>query len=405
MNILHPFSKIDNEIKRAESSSEYYVIHNGGKYLDFISGLYNCPLGSSERFIKNKIISALEEIPNSHLFSIHPGVSQTNEYAEQLTTMLQNLIPFGKYTIYTNSGSEATEVGLIHCMNFNKRRKIMSYRNSYHGSTHLAGQVSGNINTLVEDRIYVNFYDYNSPLSKQEYLDYITDIILHNDPISCFIIEPMIGASGGFLMKENVLPEIYEICNQHGILVILDEVISGFGRLGDMFAFEKYKITPDVLLLSKQITNGYMPLGVCILSTKFNLEDIDIKMGSTFAGNPMSCAAAVASISLIKESDQAREHIRHHLNSFKDVIEECKIVYKFEHAGCFAALHFSQKKDELQLFDYNIGGEVAKLCYKRGLIIRGNPKSIILSPGYNLTESQFKFATTTIMESLNALSI
>jgi adenosylmethionine-8-amino-7-oxononanoate aminotransferase len=355
--------------------------------------------------IKNQIINALTELPTSHLFAIYPGTSQTNQYAEKLKDTLKELIPFGKYITFTNSGAEAVEVGLVHCMNANKKQKIISYRNSYHGSTHLANQVSGNINTQVENRIYVDFYDYNSALSKEEYLSYIENTILNNESISCFIIEPMIGASGGFLMKENVLPEIYKICKRYGILVILDEVISGFGRLGDMFAFEKYKIIPDVLLLSKQITNGYMPLGVCILSDSFNLENLDIKMGSTTAGNPTSCAAAIASIQLISQSNAARQHIEDQLISFKSIIEACNIVYKFEHSGCFASIHFSQKKDSLQIFDYNIGGEVARLCYNKGLIIRGNPKSIIIAPGYNMLANQISFGIKTILESIRELPI
>jgi adenosylmethionine-8-amino-7-oxononanoate aminotransferase len=362
-------------------------------------------LGNSETTIKNEMAMACETLPNSHLFAIYPGLSQSNIYAETLTATLKEMIPFGKYIIYTNSGAEAAETGLKYCINLNKRQKTISYRNSYHGSTFLANEVSGNVNTTLPNRIYVNFYDFNSSLSKEEYLNYIESTILNNDPstISCFIIEPMIGASGGMLMKENVLAEISEICKRYGILIILDEIISGFGRLGNLFAFEKYNIVPDVLLLSKQITNGYMPMGVCILSDSFNFENTDIKLGSTTAGNPMSCAAAIASIKLLLQSNVARQHTEDQLKKLTNTALEHDNIYKVEHAGCFAALHFSHCKDELKLFDYNVGGEVAKLCYERGLIIRGNPKSIILAPGYNLSESQFNFATIRVMESLNEL--
>jgi adenosylmethionine-8-amino-7-oxononanoate aminotransferase len=407
MKILHSFANTFNTVASVDSSLGYYINCNNKSYLDFISGLYNCPLGSSEASIKYSISTALDQLPNSHLFAICPGLSQSNLYADKLTIRLQQLVPFGKSIIYTNSGAEAVEVGLKHCINFNGRKKIISYRNSYHGSTFLANEVSGNINTTLPNRIYVDFYDFNVSLSKQEYLDYIEHTILTNDPttISCFIIEPMIGASGGFFMKENVLPEISKMCKQYGILLVLDEIISGFGRLGNMFAFEKYNIIPDVLLLSKQLTNGYMPLGACILSNRFEFDNVDIKMGSTTAGNPVSCAAAITSVQLLLQSDYARRYVEDQLDILTNTIIQHDKIYKIEHTGCFAALHFSQKKDELKLFDYNIGGEVAKLCYNKGLIIRGNPKSIILSPGYNINESQFKFATSTIMESLNELPI
>jgi adenosylmethionine-8-amino-7-oxononanoate aminotransferase len=404
MKILHSFSNTSNKITSVESASGYYVTSDQKQYLDFISGLYNCPLGSSEKIIKNEIVNAMESLPNSHLFSVYPGLSQTNCYVNALTTRLQELVPFGKSVIYTNSGAEATDVGLTECINTTNRQKIISYRNSYHGSTSLAHGVSGNVNTTALNRIYVDFYDFNSRLSKQEYLTYIENIVVSNDPmtISCFIIEPMIGASGGFLMKENVLPEISKICKKYGILIILDEIISGFGRLSNMFAFEEYNIVPDVLLLSKQITNGYMPLGVCILSNSFNFENKDIKRGSTTAGNPISCAAAIASIELIQESILARKHIEKRLREFSNMFIH-NAVYKFEHCGCFASLHFSQNKDNLKLFDYNIGGEIAKLCFNKGLIIRGNPKSIILAPGFNMLDLQIDFAIKTIMDSINEL--
>jgi adenosylmethionine-8-amino-7-oxononanoate aminotransferase len=109
------------------------------------------------------------------------------------------------------------------------------------------------------------------------------------------------------------------------------------------------------------------------------------------AATPASCAAAIASIQLISQSSAARQHIEDQLISFKSIIEACNIVYKFEHSGCFASIHFSQKKDSLQIFDYNIGGEVARLCYNKGLIIRGNPKSIIIAPGYNMSADQISF--------------
>ena len=172
--------------------------------------------------------------------------------------------------------------------------------------------------------------------------------------------------------------------------------------LGNVFAFEEYNVVPDVLLLSKQITNGYMPLGVCILSNNFNFENKDIKRGSTTAGNPISCAAATASIELIQQSFLARKHIEKRLKEFSNMFIH-RAVYKFEHCGCFASLHFSQNKDNLKLFDYNIGGEIAKLCYKKGLIIRGNPKSIILAPGFNMSDLQVDFAIKTIMDSIDEL--
>jgi adenosylmethionine-8-amino-7-oxononanoate aminotransferase len=144
-------------------------------------------------------------------------------------------------------------------------------------------------------------------------------------------------------------------------------------------------------------------MGVCILSDTFDFENVDIRMGSTTAGNPISSAAAVASIKLLLESNKARQDIENQLSIISNIAIQHTLIYKVEHTGCFASLHFSQQKDKLKLFEYNIGGEVAKLCFKKGLIVRGNPKSIILAPGYYINADQFKFAIDVIMESVNEL--
>jgi adenosylmethionine-8-amino-7-oxononanoate aminotransferase len=406
MQTIHPFANTANSVKIVDSAKDYYIHSGNVASLDFISGLYNCPLGYSEDVIKRAMIDTMTGLPCNHIFAIVPGISQSNTYTEKLTTTLSGLIPFGKYISYTNSGAEAGDLGIRYCINKNcKRTKIVSYRNSYHGSTSLTNTVSGNLNTDLLDRIYVDFYDAESIFDKDEYIDYFKNTLITHNPesILCFMIEPMIGASGGLLMKENILPELTALCRQYGILIILDEIISGFGRLGTMFAFEKYNVIPDVLLLSKQITNGYMPMGVCILSDTFNLENTDIKMGYTSAGNPIACAAANSSIHLIQQSMYAIQQVSIQLKQAGDVLLAHNKSYRFEHAGCFAALHFSQRKDKLESFDYNIGGEIADRCYKKGLIIRGTPKSIILAPGYYMSNAQFIFATSTIKEILNEL--
>lgn len=400
MKIIHPFSNTSFAEIEVESAEGYYVQHGKEKRLDFISGLYNCPLGYSEQKLKNAMYQASNELPNSHVFAIHPGLSQTNKYANILTKKLKELIPFGKYISYTNSGSEAVDLAIRYTWQKDiYKTKILSYKTSYHGSTLLTGSVSGNLNSNTLDRVYVDFYGYNNQCTKEEYISNFEKTILDIDPktILCFVAEPMIGSSGGFLMKENVLPELFEICKKYSIVTILDEVISGFGRLGEMFAFEKYNVKPDIVVLSKQLTNGYLPIGCCILSDTFDLSNTPIMMGYTTSANPITCAVAIEMIDLIPD----RSHTINELKMLLEKLKNNKIVHSIEHTGCFAAVHFSKSPDELSYFDFNIGGNIAELCFNHGLIIRGNPKSIILAPGYNMTSEQFNTATKTILMAIN----
>ena len=138
MKIIHPFSNVSSTEIEVESAEGYYVQHGKDKRLDFISGLYNCPLGYSEQKLKNAMYRAASELPNSHVFAIHPELAQTNKYATTLTKKLQNLVPFGKYISYTNSGSEAVDLAIRYAWlkdNDASKTKIISFKTSYHGST------------------------------------------------------------------------------------------------------------------------------------------------------------------------------------------------------------------------------------------------------------------------------
>jgi len=402
MKIIHPFSNTSSAEIEVESAEGYYVQYDNEKKLDFISGLYNCPLGYSEQKLKNAIHRASNELPNSHVFAIHPELAQTNKYAVALTKKLKKLVYFGKYISYTNSGSEAVDLAIRYAWQKDKdinKSKIISYKTSYHGSTSLTGSVSGNLNIDKHDRVYVDFYGYDKQYTKEEYISNFEKTILDNGPntILCFVAESMIGSSGGFLMKENVLPELFEICKKYSIVTILDEVISGFGRLGEMFAFEKYNVKPDVLALSKQLTNGYLPMGCCILSDSFDLTNTPIMMGYTMSANPITCAVAIEMIDLIPDRSSTESELKILLEKIKGNT----IVYAIEHAGCFAAIHFSKSINKLEYFDFNIGGKIAEVCFNTGLIIRGNPKSIIFAPGYNMSREQFDDATSILLMAIN----
>lgn len=405
MNTLHPFSKIDNQKSIILSAENYNILADDKIYLDAISGLYNCPLGYSVESIKCKMTEALSVLPCCHIFSSAPNISQQHPYLINLNNTLSKLIPFSKNIFFTNSGSEAVDSALNLCRRNSTPSKsiILSYNGSYHGSTFSGLAASGNLSQETVNNRFIDFYNFYDDRMPQEYLLYIENKILEIGPdnILAFVIEPFIGASGGFFMKENILPELKILLNKYQIYFILDEVISGFGRLGTMFSWQKYDVQPDVLILSKAITNGYAPLACCITSLDFD-ENSMVSFGYTTAGNPISCAAAVASISLIKDAIN-NGTIYELEKSMQDKIMRYKIhnkCYKIEVDGLFIALHFSQDKNRYIPYADNIGGKIALKIREKGIIVRGNPKSLIFSPGYYMTEFQIDRIIKTIAEIL-----
>lgn len=396
MKTIHPFSKIGSEELTITGTYNYYVSTADTTYLDGISGLYNCPLGYDEPFIRKAINECLENIPSSHIFSVTPNVSQSNIYLRRLEGILESVVPFAKHLYLTNSGAEAVDSAISLCKLHSKsaRNRIMSYNMSYHGSTQATLSISGNLSNT-DNLQFVDFYKFSDTRTVDEYLKHIEKRILEIGPetILAFIAEPMIGASGGFLMKENILPGLKKILEKYGIYLILDEVISGFGRLGTMFAWEKYNVIPDILILSKGITNGYMPLACCLTSFEFNDGEV-VPFGYTNAGNPASCAAAIASIDMMKRCvvdgtiDSLNTEL-FRLFSEYGITERC---YKIDSSGLFVSLHFSQSVDSYVPFtkEKNIGGTLAEAARKRGVILRGNFRSLIVSPGYLMNFKQLE---------------
>ena len=390
MKIIHPFSFLKNQKIIVKHSTGYNITDSkNNNYLDFVSCLYNSPLGYNNKKLFQNLFN---DISNSHIFNLNPESNQSNIFIETLTKKLSEMILFGEYIFYTNSGAEANDIGIQFCLNENKSKyKIISYRNSYHGSTKLSVESSGNLNLTAHNNIFVDFFDKNSIFDKADYLNYFENFIINNDPstINCFIAEPMIGANGGLIMKENVLPEMLKICQKYDIKFILDEVISGFGRLGKMFAYQKYNIEPDVLILSKQITNGYFPLGACILSKNFKSFDKKVNFGFTQSGSPVAAKLGLRSIDIISKINT--DIIEHNLLKICKELLNFKIVYNYCLEGAFASIHFSKNKNFFNPFEVerNIGGEIANKLFQQGLIVRGNPKSIIFAPGYYFSEAEF----------------
>ena len=280
-----------------ESASGIYLIDRAGnKYIDLISGISVSNIGHSNP----RLVKAVQEQAARHMHLMVYGEyvqSPQVKFAEALC----KLLPATLQNIYfVNSGAEAVEGALKLAKRFTGRSEIISFRNAYHGSTHGALSVMGN-----EDMKSA----YRPLLPAIRFLEFgnFSDIKQISSATACVIIEPVQGEAGVIVPPYGYMEELKKECENAGALLIFDEIQTGFGRTGEMFAFQHTKIVPDILLLAKALGGG-MPLGAFISSKEIMAvlsKDPVLGHITTFGGHPVSCAAGMAALEVIQEENLA----------------------------------------------------------------------------------------------------
>lgn len=287
------------EIVKAEGVFMYGP--DGERYLDLISGVSVSNTGHRHPKVTEAIRNQLDKY--MHLM-VYGELIQSPQV--MFAARLASILPGPLDNIYfVNSGSEAVEGSLKLAKKYTGRSRIVSFRNSYHGSTHGALSVQGSefyknsFRPLLPDTFLAEF-------NNEQSLDAI------DKHTACVIVEPIQAEAGIILPVDDFLARIRKKCSETGALLILDEVQTGFGRTGTLFAFERYGIIPDILLLAKALGGG-MPLGAFISSQKIMsalVSDPQLGHITTFGGHPVCCAAGLASLEVILSEDMASESIR-----------------------------------------------------------------------------------------------
>jgi len=276
------------EIERAEGV--YLFGPDGKRYVDLISGVSVSNVGHCHpRVIEavNNQVSKYMHLMVYGEFIQYPQV----RFAQKLTSLLPESLD---NVYFVNSGSEAVEGALKLAKRFTGRSEIVSFKNAYHGSTHGALSIMGDEEPKRAFRPLL-------PDIKQIRFNSIPDLEEISNKTACVIIEPIQGEAGIISPKNNYLKKLRERCDQTSALLVFDEIQTGLGRTGKMFAFQKYEVVPDILLLAKAIGGG-MPLGAFISSKEImSCLSYDPPLGhiTTFGGHPVSCAAALASLDVL----------------------------------------------------------------------------------------------------------
>lgn len=280
------------EIERAEGV--WLFGPDGRKYIDLISGVSVSNTGHRHP----KVVAAVKDQVDSYLhLMVYGEIIQSPQV--KYAALLASLLPASlDCTYFVNSGSEAIEGALKLAKRFTGRSKIVYFENAYHGSTHAAMSIQGSsvyknaFRPLLPDTWQIPFNDFDA-------------LAIIDNTCACVVIEPIQAEAGVIYPVKGFLEEIRKRCSETGTLLVFDEVQTGFGRTGSMFAIDKFGIVPDILVLAKALGGG-MPLGAFIssgnimssLATNPSLGHI-----TTFGGHPVCCAAGLASLGVIIDED------------------------------------------------------------------------------------------------------
>ncbi|MCE5345691.1 MAG: aspartate aminotransferase family protein [Bacteroidales bacterium] len=282
------------EIVRAEGI--YMFGPDGKKYLDLISGVSVCNVGHCHP----EVVKAVKDQVDAYMhLMVYGEIIQSPQvkYAERLAEILPEKL---NTCYFVNSGSEAVEGAMKLAKRFTGRSRIISFRNSYHGSTHGPLSIQGS-------EFYKTAF---RPLLPDTYLadfNNIKSIDLIDNKTACVIIEPIQAEAGVICPENDFLGKVRKRCDETGALLIFDEVQTGFGRTGFMFAIDRYGVKPDILLLAKALGGG-MPLGAFISSNEIMsalITDPPLGHITTFGGHPVCCAAGLASLNVIIKENLA----------------------------------------------------------------------------------------------------
>tara|TARA_B110000008_G_scaffold274882_1_gene311392 strand:- start:24 stop:1211 length:1188 start_codon:yes stop_codon:yes gene_type:complete len=371
-------------VKNATGS--YITDFDNKKYLDFIAGISACPLGHRHP----KIIKAIKDQLNKYLHVMVYG-----EFALETTTDLAkeviDLLPKNHQSIYfTNSGTEAIEGAIKLVKKATKKSKIIAAKNSYHGSTY------GSLSLLGRRKQKIGYYPM-MPNIRFIKFNSNSDINEIDNKTAGVILETIQGGAGFIIPKPGDLKKIKERCEKVGALLILDEIQPGFGRTGHFFAFEKYNISPDILVLGKGMGGG-LPIGAFTSSKKhMRLFEKKPRLGhiTTFGGNPLVAAAALATIKEIKDT-KLLDNISNKEYLFRKYLIHEKIK-KINGKGLMLALIFESKE---------IANKLINECIKEGLLLfwlLWEKKAVRISPPLNIKNKEIKIGCDIIIKVLNRI--
>jgi beta-alanine--pyruvate transaminase len=387
----------------ARASGMYYETPEGRKILDGVAGLWCVNAGHGRPEITRAVASQLEIMDYAPPFQMgHPA-------AFELANALVRIAPTGlEHVFFTNSGSESVDTALKIALAYHRvkgdaaRVRLLGRERGYHGvgfgGISVGGMVANRkawptamipgVDHLAHTHdIKRNAFTRGLPVHGAELAEDLERLVALHDAstIAAVIVEPVAGSTGVVLPPQGYLKRLREICDRHGILLIFDEVITGFGRLGSPFAAQEFGVTPDIMTCAKGLTNGCVPMGAVLTSSKIHdafmqgpPNAIELFHGYTYSAHPIACAAGLATLGLY-ESERLLTRAKEMAPAFESGVHALRglpHVIDIRNYGLVAGI-------ELEPVAGSPGTRAFSVflkCFERGLLIRTTGDIIALSP-------------------------
>jgi beta-alanine--pyruvate transaminase len=394
----------------ARAEGVYYYGTNGQKMLDGSSGLYCIPLGHGRREIREAVAKQMEELDYAPPFQYGvPG-------AFKLATEVAQMTPPGLNRImFTGSGSEAVETAMKVAIQYHRvrgegqRQRFVGRERGYHGVNFGGWSVGGMVNnrkafglglpgvshmrhTAIAENKFVMGQGEHGGVDLANDLQRLVD--LHGaDTIAACIVEPIAGSTGILVPPKGYLERLREICTTHGILLIFDEVITGFGRTGGVFAAQTFNVTPDIMTMAKAISNGSIPMAAVAVREDIQQtildaapeNSIEFFHGYTYAAHPVACAAALATLKIYREEDTFAR-VRELTPAFLKQIGAFKGLPGITDTRGFGLLGAVDVEPHGK--PGARGFKILCKAFEQGLVLRAAGDAIVLAPPYAATADE-----------------
>ena len=397
-----------NPIPVVKGEGIYFWDDQGNRYTDMSSQLVNMNLGFGNKAIGD----AIKEQVDQYCF-ISP--SYGSESRAKLAKKIVELMPdnMGK-VFFTNAGADANENAVKMARMFTGKNKILSRYRSYHGSSFGAGNLTGEPRRYPLEPGIPGFVKFFDPYIYREaveftteeaattyYLKKLEEQIQYEGPnsIGAIVMETITGSNGVIIPPKGYMPGVRALCDKYGILMICDEVMTGWGRTGKLFGFQNFDVKPDIVTFAKGVTCGYVPLGGCVVSKEIAayFNDNLLSCGLTYSGHPLACAAGVACVDYYEEAN-ILDNVLAVGKVLGEKLEEMKAAHlsvgDVRYIGLFSAVELVKNKGTKEpLVPYGkdpegIMGKIIGKLKAKGFMTYSHENMILIAPPLIITEQQ-----------------
>lgn len=420
--VLHPFTDLkaheeDGPFIIDRGGGVYVTDENGKTYIEGMSGLWCASLGFSERRLVDAAARQMAELPYNQTF-LGRSHGTTIDLAERLLSL--SPVPMSRI-LFASSGSEANDTAVKLVWYYNnaegrpERRKIIGRRNGYHGTTVATTSLSGipdlhrDFNLPIAGVLHADcphHYRFAHPgETEEEFADRLAanleKLILDEGPetVAAFIAEPVMGVGGVIVPPETYFEKVQAVLREYGVLFIVDEVICGFGRTGNMFGSETFGLRPDLMCCAKALSSAYLPISATFVSEPIyramvaESEKIGVfGHGYTYSGHPVAAAVALETLDIYEERDVVG-HVRAVAPRFQEVfrsLADRPLVGEVRGVGLMAGIELVADKPGKRPFDpaLKVGAYLASRAREYGLIVRVLGDTVVCAPPLVVTEDE-----------------